>query len=95
VKNFSTLRDKSTKHNVKRLSEMMLKEDGVAMGVKSFYRNLPLANMVCEVSIFNEKQSNIADFYCVSCDMKMCSEVDQVIHRKGGGRENHTRMPFR
>ncbi len=83
-----------TKSRAISLSEFMSAEDGVAEGIKSFYRNLPLADMICEVSIF-QKKNRLAKIYCSDCGLKMSSEVDCVVHRLNSGRENHNRVPFR
>lgn len=76
------------------LAALMNEEDGVAEGVKSFHHNLPVADLLCEVSIFS-RQSKLARVYCSDCGLKMCCEVDEVVHRVAGGRENHSRVPFR
>eukprot|EP01038_Epipyxis_sp_PR26KG_P006179 gene6179-8510_t len=84
-----------TKQNVAELSKKMLAEDGVEKGKASFYRNLPIGNMVCEVSIFNNKAVNLARVYCQSCDLKMSLEVDEIVHRKSELYNDHIRIPFR
>eukprot|EP01038_Epipyxis_sp_PR26KG_P008948 gene8948-12065_t len=92
---FEILRKIETQENAKKLSNEMLLENGVEEGKKSFYRNLPLDNMICEVSIFDHRKSKIAKVYCKDCDLKMCSEVDSVIHQLNGSRADHTRIHFR
>ena len=66
----------------KRLSESIKTEDGCASAVESFYSHLPLADMVCEVSLFLDHHKNqtktktrIASRYCLTCDLKMCHEA--------------------
>lgn len=72
----------------------MNQENGVAEGLRSFHANLPVSNMICEVSVFN-KESNLANIYCSDCGLKMCAEVDNAVHCAGSGLEEHCRVPFR
>jgi hypothetical protein len=69
-------------------------ENGVREGVKSFERNLPVVDMICEVSIF-AKKTKIAKIYCEDCGLKMSIEVDAHVHRNSGGKSNHVRMNYR
>lgn len=91
---FHTMQAAATRERVQALQEKMAQEDGIAAGITSFYRNLPLEDMLCEVSLF-EKQSRIATVFCKDCGLKMCKEVDAVMHRAGGKRSRHLRMPYR
>jgi sterol 3beta-glucosyltransferase len=88
------LLDAKTKGAAESLAVQMNVEDGVKAGVESFHRHLPVADMLCEVSIF-QRRSALASFYCPDCGLKMSLEVDAVIHQQGSGRENHCRVPFR
>ena len=78
---------------VQALAVKMQAERGVEEGVNSFHRHLPLGEMLCEVELFRKK-GVLAKVYCFECGLKMCSEADSFIHRKGGYREDHTRVPF-
>lgn len=69
-------------------------ENGVMNGVNSFKRNLPLEDMLCEVSLFSKK-SEIAKVFCQDCGLKMCVGVDRVVHRAQGRRSKHRRIPYR
>lgn len=91
---FHVLASPDTRNNVKALSERMNSEKGVLKGVESFFRNLPLEDMICEVSLFRQ-QSEIASIYCRDCGLKMSSKVDEVIHRLKGGKQFHLRVPYR
>ena len=91
---FLVLKSTETKRNVAALSAKMNSENGVERGVSSFLRNLPLEDMLCEVSLFKH-ESHIAKIFCQDCHLKMCSEVDDVVHRAAGGRARHRRMPYR
>lgn len=91
---FRVLVSDDTKNNVALLSEKMNSEKGVIKGVESFLRNLPLEDMICEVSLFQRK-SEIATIYCRDCGLKMSTKVDQVAHRARGGRHHHFRVPYR
>jgi len=73
----------------------MSEENGVENGTMSFYRQLPVEQMVCDVSIFNDQQSNIAFCFCIDCGLKMSEEVDQVVHRSSGPRKGHSRAIFK
>jgi hypothetical protein len=91
---FRVLKSEETKRRVLALSEKMNAEVGALKGVESFERNLPLEDMLCEVSLFNKK-SNIAKIFCQDCGLKMCFEVDAVAHRARGGRADHRRVAYR
>jgi sterol 3beta-glucosyltransferase len=95
IESLQTLRSAEVIENAKELGKLMSAENGVANGVKSFYRNLPLANMICEVSIFDDQSSRLATVYCPDCDLKMCEAAHKVVHRRGSGREKHVCIPFR
>lgn len=95
VEAFELFRQDEVVTQAKNLGEKMMSENGAEEGVKSFHRNLPLPDMLCEVSVFNNLTSQLARVYCVSCGLKMCEEVDRVVHRPGGGRKSHVRVPFR
>lgn len=91
---FRVLASEETRNNVANLSEQMNNEKGVIRGVESFLRNLPLEDMICEVSLFR-RRSEIASVYCRDCGLKMSTQVDQVAHRPKGGRQSHLRVPYR
>ena len=91
----AVLRDPAVIASARQLGEHMCQEDGVAAGIQSFYRNLPLANMICEVSVFDNQTPRVARIYCPDCDLKMCEEAHRVAHRPGSGREAHQCIPFR
>ena len=79
---------------MKILSEKMNSENGVKAGVKSFEKNLPIIDMLCEVSLF-AKKSKIAKVYCDTCGLKMSKEVDAYVHRASSENKNHARMNYR
>lgn len=95
VEAFTTLRSEEVQVRARELGVKMSLEDGVANGVRSFHSRLPLCSMLCEVSILNNRTSRLARFYCPQCGLKMSEEVDEVVHRRGLGREYHDRVPFR
>lgn len=78
---FYALRSESYCKRAKKLGELMRKENGVHNGISSFYRNLPVNDMLCEVSLF-AKRSCIAKVYCRDCDLKMTEEIDSIVHSK-------------
>jgi hypothetical protein len=94
ISSFHILASDEIQNNVTQLSQQMNQETGVLKGIESFFRNLPLEDMICEVSLFRQ-QSEIASFYCRECHLKMSSQVDQVIHRSKSGRQHHLRVPYR
>ena len=57
----------------------MAEEDGVEGAVAAFYRNLPLENMLCDVSLFH-REHTLAHIYCFDCGLKMTSKISKVIH---------------
>jgi len=89
------MRDQETIEKATALGAKMNAEDGVRRGIESFNHNLPLANMLCEVSLFDQQSSRIATTFCADCGLKMCVEVDQILHRPGSSRVGHKRAPFR
>ena len=89
------LRSPETIAAAQALGARMDAENGVAAGVECFYRNLPVANMACEVSLFDDHTPRIARVYCPTCGLKMSLEADRVVHRKSGGRDYHLRVPYR
>jgi sterol 3beta-glucosyltransferase len=91
---FRVLKSEEIKSNVTALSEKMNQENGVKCGIESFYRNLPVEDMLCEVSLF-QKKAKLATRYCQSCGLRMCREADDYLHREGGGRSHHRRSEYR
>jgi hypothetical protein len=94
IESLHTLRDPIAIEKTKALGMIMHEEKGVLRGIESFYRNLPLDSMICNVSIFDGQKSRIAKVHCVDCDLNMCTEVDEVIHRNSCERASHIRTPF-
>ena len=92
---FIFMRLESTIAKAKELGDKMAAENGCEGGVNSFYRNLPLDKMICDVSIFNNQQSKLATIYCLDCGLKMCQEVDKFVHREESKRHEHLRTPYR
>ena len=76
------LRDKDTIDSVNKLKLQMMNEDGVATGIESFQKHLPMSNILCEVSIFDNKKSRLARLYCSDCGLKLSLEADAIIHRE-------------
>ena len=93
-KSLLTLTSQDLRIHVSELSRNMNSEDGVFEGIQSFTNHLPLADMVCEVSLFMGK-SDLAKVYCRECGLKMSLTADNVLHREQSGREDHTRIPYR
>jgi hypothetical protein len=77
---FQVLQSPEIKANVCQLSEKMNQEHGVAQGINSFLANLPVEDMLCEVSLFRKK-GVLASVYCETCSLRMSREVDVCIHR--------------
>jgi hypothetical protein len=99
-----TLLSSEVKEKATLLSVKMNAEDGVTAGVDFFHKNLPLDFMLCEVSIFRPTKHSshmsinncmsLARVYCETCDLKMCHEVDEVIHRGPNARKDHVVIPY-
>lgn len=51
IDSFSRLIDKKIISNAAEISKKLGSEDGVENAVASFYRHLPIQNMICDVSI--------------------------------------------
>lgn len=79
VEAFEKLKDTQLKENAFRMSSHMATEDGVEAAVNTFYRHLPLENMLCDVSLFHGEYT-LAHEYCIDCGMKMSSKMSQAIH---------------
>lgn len=94
VEAMKLMRSEETLGIVQELRSRMLAEDGVSMGIESFHNNLPLANMLCEVSLFISTP-RLAQIFCNQCNLKMSLQADAVVHRTTGGRAHHHRIPFR
>lgn len=95
IESFEFLCDPETTETARDLGFKMSEENGVENGTISFYRQLPIETMICDVSIFNGQQSKIAFCYCIDCGLKICKEVDRIIHRPVGPRGNHSRAIFK
>jgi hypothetical protein len=95
IESFEFLCDPETIETARDLGYKMSEENGVENGTMSFYRQLPVEQMVCDVSIFNDQQSNIAFCFCIDCGLKMSEEVDRVVHRSSGPRKGHSRAIFK
>ncbi len=63
VEAFETLKSDHIKQNSLKMSTQMAEEDGVEGAVAAFYRNLPLENMLCDVSLFH-REHTLAHIYC-------------------------------
>ena len=85
---FRTLLQPDIRSSAESLGKLMSEEDGVVGAVDAFYRQLPVANMLCEVSLLLD-ESRLAAIKCVTCGLKMSHEVHRCIHRRGSGREDH------
>ena len=95
IEAFEVMRKPETIRNAKALAEKMAQEDGVATGLESFYRNLPKYDLICEVSIFDKRKVRLARIYCSDCCLKMCEEIDAIVHREASGKAHHVRAPYR
>ena len=95
ISSLETLINPAVMQKAKELGQRMMAENGPQRGVDSFYRNLPIDTMICDVSIFDNQISTLAKVFCADCGLKMCLEVDQVVHRKSGTRGDHKRVPYK
>jgi hypothetical protein len=50
-------------------------------GLESFYRHLPVEDMVCDVSVFMPSSTRIARYYSEELRMKLCPEVARVVNQ--------------
>ncbi len=97
---FEQLKSTSMREKAEQMSQCFEREDGVKAGVEAFYRNLPTEDMVCDVSLFlpeahkENPNTRFACRWCSECQMKMCLEVDAIIHAKGSSRSHHVRTKY-
>jgi len=70
------------------VGEKMRAENGVEGAIHAFYKHLPLSDMLCDVSILLG-ESRLAQVYCKECCLKMSTEVSDIVHKVGSGRESH------
>jgi urease gamma subunit len=82
IESMEKLRDEKTIEKAMEMKAKMNCEDGVLTGVESFQRNLPMSNILCEVSIFEGRKSRLARLYCQDCGLKISLEIDKIIHRE-------------
>lgn len=94
VEAFAVLLDAKTRTAVEGLAGELRREDGIAVGLDLFHRQLPLQDMLCDVSIFmpqkhgklaslglGNSSSRVARVYCSSCGLKMSTDVCELVHR--------------
>ena len=89
-----TLTSEDVRSNASQLGVQMNSEEGVLDGIQSFVNQLPLADMVCDVSLFKGK-TVLAKVYCRDCGLKMSVTANEILHRDQSGREDHQRFPYR
>jgi hypothetical protein len=94
---FEQLKSAAMNKKAQEMSESFEKEDGVKSGIDAFVRNLPVEDMVCDVSLFlpdahgPQPKTLFACRWCAECKMKMSLEVDAIVHSKASGRSDHIR----
>lgn len=77
----------------KAMAVHMSQENGVKEAASSFRNNLPLRDMVCEVSLFLDEPL-VARVWCPECGLKLSVEADAVIHSHSS-RSSHERHAYR
>eukprot|EP01038_Epipyxis_sp_PR26KG_P011029 gene11029-14810_t len=87
VNALQTLVNRNVKKKAVAIAENMNNENGIEEALNSFYKHLPVENMICDVSIFNGV-SKVAQVFCKVCGFKMCMEVAREIH-SNPSKENH------
>ncbi|CAM9491012.1 unnamed protein product [Chrysoparadoxa australica] len=95
-KAFGDLRSEDMRAKASLMKQRFAEEDGVKGGKIAFYKNLPVEDMVCDVSLFCNKPK-IARVYCRSCQLKLSADADEIIHGSNADEEmrKHSRQPFR
>lgn len=77
---FVALLSPDVQSRARKVSVDMEKEgDGVEMGLQAFYRNLPIENMICDVSLMRH-EVRLAQVYCKTCGLKMARNVSDFVH---------------
>ncbi|KAK3255288.1 hypothetical protein CYMTET_35522 [Cymbomonas tetramitiformis] len=74
----SMLQDPEILASTERLRRLMATEDGVKGGMRSFYKHLPLQDMVCDVSLMLPEQAS-AEVYIPGSKLKVSREVHAVM----------------
>lgn len=71
---FETLNSKQLQENAQKLRKLMLEENGAENAVKSFYRQLPIENMRCDLD-----PSQVATRWIVDDQLKISEEAELAI----------------
>ncbi|GMH97452.1 hypothetical protein TrST_g12668 [Triparma strigata] len=98
---FTQLKSDEMKAKAVKMAEAFEKEDGVGDGIAAFHKQLPIEDMVCDVSLFlpnAHKEKNPSTLpacrWCPECQMKLSLEVDAAIHAEGSPRAHHERTKY-
>jgi len=98
---FRDLKSEKMKKKAQAMAKSFESEDGVGNGIKCFIKQLPIEDMVCDVSLFLPQahcdlapKTLSACRWCSECQMKLSLEVDAVVHAKGTGRSHHNRSKY-
>ncbi|KAK3268016.1 hypothetical protein CYMTET_23456 [Cymbomonas tetramitiformis] len=83
---FLQLRSKEMRAAARQMAEAFALENGVFEGARSFHKQLPVEDIICDVSLFTEKP-RIARWYCASLGLKMSAFVYNALCKKGLGRK--------
>jgi hypothetical protein len=94
TESFRTLKAPQTRQNVAELAVKMNSENGVLNGISSFFRNLPLPNMLCMVSQI-QGVSALANVRCKVCGLHLSSTVDAFVHGISPEMAAHRRVPHK
>jgi hypothetical protein len=95
------LSDEGIHQRCREVSEVMQTEDGVQGAAQAFYRHLPLQNMICDVSLLQDKRNvqgelelELAQVYCQNCELKMSLRTFRALHSASSLRlQDHTCVP--
>ena len=82
IEAFKELKSETIQENARQMSLKFGTENGVEAAIESFNRHLPLKNMLCDVSIFQDAPA-IADVFCPETGMKLSARNFHVLKRVG------------
>ena len=101
---FVKMKSVQMREKAEEISRQFENEDGLDEGIRSFHKQLPIEDMVCDVSLFlpeahredrGRRTTQVASKWCSICSLKMSKLVDEVVHAEGSGKEHHIRHDYR
>ena len=82
------LRSETVQQEARKLAEKLASEDGTKGAINSFYRQLPLPKMICQVSHVRG-QMRLATVHCPSCNLNFDAAISAIVHAEDGALAHH------